>query len=151
MQDRIRHARMHDRLMSPEQAAGLISGHQTVAMSGFTGAGYPKSVPHALAARMEAAAAAGGPFRIKVLTGASTAPQLYGTALPPDRKPIPLTAPGERIGEPYLYVDPAKVVAVCQHRRARAGTPPLATPIKPPAKLPGTCWTSSTMKSSVEG
>ena len=65
MQDRIRHARMHDRLMSPEQAAGLISGHQTVAMSGFTGAGYPKSVPQALAARMEAAAAAGGPFRIK--------------------------------------------------------------------------------------
>jgi succinyl-CoA:acetate CoA-transferase len=36
----------------------------------------------------------------------------YGTALPPDRKPIPLTAPDERIGEPYLHVDPAKVVAV---------------------------------------
>jgi succinyl-CoA:acetate CoA-transferase len=219
MQDRIRHARMHDRLMSAEQAAALIRPGMTVAMSGFTGAGYPKSVPQALAARMEAAAASGSPFRIKVLTGASTAPELdgalarasgmelrlpyqsdpvlrerinngeidyidmhlshvaqhtwsgffgnidlavievagiladgrlipsssvgnnktwleqadqvilevnafqpaglegmhdiyYGTALPPDRKPIPLTAPDERIGEPYLHVDPAKVVAV---------------------------------------
>ena len=36
----------------------------------------------------------------------------YGTALPPERKPIPLTAPDERIGEAYLHVDPAKVVAV---------------------------------------
>jgi succinyl-CoA:acetate CoA-transferase len=36
----------------------------------------------------------------------------YGTALPPHRKPIPLTQPHERIGEPYLRVDPAKVVAV---------------------------------------
>ena len=219
MQDRIRHVGMHNRLMSAERAAALIRPGMTVAMSGFTGAGYSKSVPRALAARMEAAAAAGEPFRIKVLTGASTAPELdgalakangmelrlpyqsdpvlrerinngeidyidmhlshvaqhtwsgffgnidlavievagilrdgrlipsssvgtnktwldqadqiilevnafqpagleglhdiyYGTALPPDRKPIPLTAADERIGEPYLHVDSAKVVAV---------------------------------------
>lgn len=219
MQDRIRNAGMHDRLMSAEQAAALIKSGMTVAMSGFTGAGYPKAVPQALAARMETAATTGDPFRIKVLTGASTAPELdgalakangmelrlpyqsdpalrerinngdidyidmhlshvaqhtwsgffgnidlavievtgiledgrlipsssvgnnktwleqadliilevnscqpaglegmhdiyYGTALPPERKPIPLTAPDERIGEPYLHVDPAKVVAV---------------------------------------
>jgi succinyl-CoA:acetate CoA-transferase len=36
----------------------------------------------------------------------------YGTARPPNRKPIPLLAPGDRIGEPYLHVDPDKVVAV---------------------------------------
>lgn len=36
----------------------------------------------------------------------------YGTAVPPHRKPIPMTHPHERIGEPYLQVDPAKVVAV---------------------------------------
>jgi succinyl-CoA:acetate CoA-transferase len=36
----------------------------------------------------------------------------YGTALPPHRRPIPLQKPGDRIGEPYLRVDPAKVVAV---------------------------------------
>src|SRR3546814_1361176 len=190
-------------------------------MSGFTGAGYPKAVPQALAARMEQAHAAGERFRVKVLTGASTAPELdgalakvdgmelrmpyqsdpevrarinagqleyldihlshvaqhawfgffgdidvalvevaginedgtlvpsssvgnnktwleladrvilevnrwqpaaldgmhdiyYGTALPPDRKPIPLVRHDQRIGQPYLRVDPAKVVAVVE-------------------------------------
>ena len=38
----------------------------------------------------------------------------YGTALPPQRQPIPLTAPDQRIGEPYFRVDPAKVVAVVE-------------------------------------
>src|SRR6201988_1910923 len=36
----------------------------------------------------------------------------YGTALPPDRRPIMLTEALHRIGEPYLHVDRAKVVAV---------------------------------------
>ena len=36
----------------------------------------------------------------------------YGTALPPARKPIMLTRPADRIGQQYLEVDPAKVVAV---------------------------------------
>jgi len=207
--------------MSAEQAAELIRPGMTVAMSGFTGAGYPKAVPIALAARMEQAAEAGHPFKIKVLTGASTAPELdgalarvegmelrlpyqsdpavrerinagtldyldihlshvaqhtwfgffgkidvavievvgiredgtlipsssvgnnktwleqaqsiilevnawqplglegmhdiyYGTALPPNRKPIPLTTPDDRIGEPYLRIDPSKVIAVVE-------------------------------------
>lgn len=48
-------------------------------MSGFTGAGYPKAVPGALAERIRVHNAAGGqPFRINVLTGASTAPELDG-------------------------------------------------------------------------
>jgi acyl-CoA hydrolase len=36
----------------------------------------------------------------------------YGTQLPPHRQPIPLVHPNDRIGEAYLRVDPAKVVAV---------------------------------------
>lgn len=36
----------------------------------------------------------------------------YGTALPPERKPIMLTHPADRIGQAYLEVDPAKVIAV---------------------------------------
>lgn len=36
----------------------------------------------------------------------------YGTAIPPRRKPIHLEQATERIGEPYLRVDPAKVIAV---------------------------------------
>ncbi|MGK7222151.1 acetyl-CoA hydrolase/transferase family protein [Kocuria flava] len=218
MHDRIRNARLGERVMSAEEAAALIQPGMTVAMSGFTGAGYPKEVPLALARRMEAA---GEPFKIRVLTGASTAPELdgalakvdgmelrlpyqsdpalrerinagtldyldihlshvaqhtwfgffgpvdvavvevvgitedgrlipsssvgnnktwleqadkvilevnrfqpagmegmhdvyYGTALPPHRRPIPLVDPEDRIGEPYLRVDPEKVIAVVE-------------------------------------
>ena len=38
----------------------------------------------------------------------------YGTRLPPNRQPIPLTQSDDRIGEPYLRVDPAKVIAVVE-------------------------------------
>jgi succinyl-CoA:acetate CoA-transferase len=205
--------------MTAEQAAALIQPGWNVGMSGFTGAGYPKAVPLALARHIEAAHAAGRPFRIGLWTGASTAPELdgalakvdgidmrlpyqsdptvraqinsgqmhyvdmhlsavaqhawfgflghlnlavievvgvlpdgrlipgtsvgnnktwidqadhvilevntwhspglqgmhdvyYGTALPPARQPIPMTAPGDRIGEPFLRCDPAKVIGV---------------------------------------
>ncbi len=219
--ERIQHAGMRAKLMSAEQAAALIQPGWNVGMSGFTGAGYPKAVPLALARHMEASRAAGKPFRIGLWTGASTAPELdgalakvdgidmrlpyqsdptvraqinsghmqyidihlshvaqfvwfgflghlnvavievagvlpdgrlvpstsvgnnktwidqadyvilevngwqnaglqgmhdvyYGTALPPHRQPIMMTEPGERIGEPYLRCDPAKVIAVVE-------------------------------------
>ncbi|MDO5087718.1 MAG: acetyl-CoA hydrolase/transferase family protein [Comamonadaceae bacterium] len=205
--------------MSADEAAALIRPGFNVGMSGFTGAGYPKAVPQALARRIETAHAAGEPFRIGLWTGASTAPELdgalakvegvdmrlpyqsdpttrarinsgqmqyvdmhlshvgqfvwfgflghlnvavievagvlpdgrlipttsvgnnktwidqadhvilevnrwqnpalegmhdiyYGTRLPPYRQPIPMTGPGDRIGEPYLRCDPDKVIAV---------------------------------------
>ncbi|NDV99747.1 acetyl-CoA hydrolase/transferase family protein [Salipiger sp. PrR002] len=207
--------------MSAEDAAALIHDGMTVGMSGFTGSGYPKSVPTALAARIDAAHAAGNPFRVKVWTGASTGPELdgalarahgiefrmpynsdpiareqinsgemnyvdmhlsqvapvvwegflgkldvavveisgitadgdlipsssignnktwldqaekvilevnrwqsdalngmhdiyYGTALPPNRVPIPLVRPDDRIGQRHFRIDPAKVVAVVE-------------------------------------
>ncbi|MBV8618979.1 MAG: acetyl-CoA hydrolase/transferase family protein [Curvibacter sp.] len=197
-----------------------------VGMSGFTGAGYPKAVPMALAARLAERHAAGDTSaRIGLWTGASTAPELdgalakadgiemrlpyqsdptcrklinagkmhytdmhlshvaqfawfgflgkldvavvevtailpdgrlvpstsvgnnktwldqadkiiievnelqspglegmhdiyYGTQLPPHRRPIPMTQPGERIGEPYLRCDPEKVIAVVMTRQS---------------------------------
>jgi succinyl-CoA:acetate CoA-transferase len=199
----------------------MIAPGATVGMSGFTGAGYPKEVPLALAERMAKATASGSGFKINVWTGASTAPELdgalaaadgielrlpyqsdpvsrekinsghmeyidvhlshvaqlvwqgflghldvalvevsgitpdgllvpsssvgnnktwldqadsvilevnswqsaelegmhdiyYGTALPPNRRPIPLVRPGDRIGEPYLRCPPEKVVAVVE-------------------------------------
>ncbi|MDD2878067.1 MAG: acetyl-CoA hydrolase/transferase family protein [Acidiphilium sp.] len=64
--------------MTAEGAAGLIASGSTVGMSGFTGSGYPKAVPMALAARMEAERAAGNSFRLRVWTGASTGPELDG-------------------------------------------------------------------------
>ena len=77
-EDRIRHAGLRDRVVSAEQAAALIKPGETVAMSGFTGSGYPKAVPLALAAQIEQAHADGLPFQIKLMTGASTAPELDG-------------------------------------------------------------------------
>ncbi|WP_116133860.1 acetyl-CoA hydrolase/transferase family protein [Tropicimonas sp. IMCC34043] len=38
----------------------------------------------------------------------------YGTALPPNRVPIPLIRPDDRIGQPHFRCDPAKVVAVVE-------------------------------------
>ena len=75
---RIQDQTLSNRIMSAEDAAALIPCGATVGMSGFTGSGYPKSVPVALAARMEAEHAAGRPFKIKVWSGASTGPELDG-------------------------------------------------------------------------
>ncbi len=76
---RIRCAQLRDRVMSAEAAAELIPAGINVGMSGFTGAGYPKAIPGALAERIRKLNAAGeGPFRISILTGASTAPELDG-------------------------------------------------------------------------
>ncbi len=231
---RIQNPALRRKIMSAAEAAALIPAGATVGMSGFTGAGYPKQVPQALAARIQAEHAAGRPFQIDLWTGASTAPELdgvlaqvnglrrrlpfqsdplcrqrinageidyvdihlshvaqhawfgflgrmqvavvevlgilpdgrlipstavgnnktwleiadqvilevnalpplamegmhdiyYGTAIPPRRQPIHLTQATERIGEPYLHVDPAKVIAVvetCQGDRNTAFAPP---------------------------
>lgn len=75
---RIGLATLRSRIMDADVAAALIAPGTTVGMSGFTGAGYPKAVPMALARRIETAHAAGDPFSIKVWTGASTGPELDG-------------------------------------------------------------------------
>ncbi|GAB0115620.1 acetyl-CoA hydrolase/transferase family protein [Acidisoma sp. C75] len=218
---RIRSKALAARIMPAEEAARFIRSGTAVGMSGFTGSGYPKAVPQALARQIEQSHAAGDPFRIQVWTGASTGPELdgalaradgiefrlpynsdpvarekinrgemeyfdmhlsqvapmawqgflgpldtalievsgitedghligsssvgnnktwldrasqvivevnawqdaaldgmhdiyYGTALPPDRRPIPLIRPDDRIGEPHLRVDPAKIVAIVE-------------------------------------
>ncbi|NTW83437.1 MAG: acetyl-CoA hydrolase/transferase family protein [Chlorobiaceae bacterium] len=69
---------LQGRIMSAEQAAALIPSGVNVGMSGFTGSGYPKSVPAALARRIAEANGEGQKFRIGVWTGASTAPELDG-------------------------------------------------------------------------
>jgi succinyl-CoA:acetate CoA-transferase len=77
-QRRIACEKLRSKVMSVEGAASLITSGSTVGMSGFTGAGYPKAVPVALAARIEAEHARGHPFRVRVWTGASTGPELDG-------------------------------------------------------------------------
>ncbi len=75
---RVANPALQSRIVDADAAAALIAPGSTVGMSGFTGAGYPKAVPTALARRMDAAHAAGEPFAIKVWTGASTGPELDG-------------------------------------------------------------------------
>ena len=83
MSPRVSHSRiaapaLQSRVMSAQDAAALISNGSTVGMSGFTGSGYPKAVPIALAQQIEARHAAGDHFKVKVWTGASTGPELDG-------------------------------------------------------------------------
>lgn len=218
------------KVTSADVAAAFIGPGDHVGFSGFTGAGYPKAVPGALAALMESAHARGEEFQIGLWTGASTAPDAdgalaevngissrlpynsdptlrrlinsgdveyidehlshsaqhmgfgfygnldvavvevtailpggvlvpstsvgnnktwldradrvilevnrwqpralegfhdiyYGTDLPPNRNPIQLTEPIQRIGEPYLHVDPRKVVAVVETDHADRNSP----------------------------
>ena len=77
-ESRIHCAALGAKIMSADEAAALIPSGVNVGMSGFTGSGYPKAVPAALARRIEAENARGQRFRIGVWTGASTAPELDG-------------------------------------------------------------------------
>jgi succinyl-CoA:acetate CoA-transferase len=65
-QDRIRLARLRDKVMSAEAAASLFEDGMTVGMSGFTRAGDCKAVPQALADRARL-----HPMKITLMTGAS--------------------------------------------------------------------------------
>lgn len=64
--------------MTAPEAAALIEHNQTVGFSGFTPAGSPKVIPSAIAARAQQEHAAGRPFQIGVMTGASTGASLDG-------------------------------------------------------------------------
>jgi len=75
---RIHSSVLRSKIVSAEEAAALIPSGVNVGMSGFTGAGYPKAVPGALARRIMDANLAGQKFKIGVWTGASTAPELDG-------------------------------------------------------------------------
>ncbi|MEQ6900154.1 acetyl-CoA hydrolase/transferase family protein [Nocardioides sp. YIM 152588] len=221
---------LREQVMSADEAASLIRPGEALGISGFTGAGFPKAVPVALAERIRAAHDRGEPFRVGIWSGASTGPEVdgqlarvdgvdrrlpynsdpdlrrlindgtvdyldahlshtaqqawfgfygkldvaivevaailpngllvpgtsvgnnktwlevadrvilevnrwlprdlegfhdvyYGTKLPPQRVPIQLTDPLQRIGDPYLRVDPAKVIAVVETNAPDRNTP----------------------------
>src|SRR5512133_4316909 len=76
MSDRILHKGLKSKVMSAEAAAEMIPNGAIVGMSGFTGAGYPKAVPIALAKRAIEERMKGKAFKVSALTGASTGPEL---------------------------------------------------------------------------
>ncbi|WP_395025731.1 acetyl-CoA hydrolase/transferase family protein [Comamonas odontotermitis] len=78
LNDRVRYGALHTRIMSAQQAAALIPAGANVGMSGFTGAGYPKALPQAIAAHAQAEHAAGRAYKLNVWTGASTAAECDG-------------------------------------------------------------------------
>jgi succinyl-CoA:acetate CoA-transferase len=75
---RVLNKALAQRTMSGEEAAALIQPGSQIGMSGFTGSGYPKAVPMALARRVADAHLRGEKFKVNVFTGASTGPELDG-------------------------------------------------------------------------
>lgn len=70
--ERMLYAPYREKIMSAEQAAGLVRDGMTVATSGFSPAGDPKAVPAALAQR----AKNGEKLGITLIAGASVGPEL---------------------------------------------------------------------------
>lgn len=75
---RVLNATLAARVMSADEAAALIRFDTRIGMSGFTGSGYPKAVPLALARRIADANLRGQKSQVSIFTGASTGPELDG-------------------------------------------------------------------------
>ena len=65
-------------VLTAEEAAAQVQDSQIIGFSGFTPAGAAKAIPRAIAAKAKAEHAAGRPFKIAVITGASTGESLDG-------------------------------------------------------------------------
>jgi len=65
-------------ILTPEEAAAHINHDEVIGFSGFTAAGAAKVIPPAIAAKARAEHDAGRPFKVGVITGASTGPSLDG-------------------------------------------------------------------------
>src|SRR5574341_1216609 len=76
MTDRIRSSQLRGKTMPADEAAALVKDGETVATGGFTLAGAPKAVPPALARRTRAERERGRDLRFRLLTGASTGPEV---------------------------------------------------------------------------
>src|SRR5208283_2053369 len=75
---RVLNPSLTSRIMNAEEAAVLIHSGDQIGMSGFTGSGYPKAVPLALARRISDANLRGLKAQVSIFTGASTGPELDG-------------------------------------------------------------------------
>ena len=78
MSDRIANATLRGKVMSAQEAAQFVNNNDNVGISGFTGSGYPKVLPTAIAERAKEAHARGDEYMISLFTGASTAPDCDG-------------------------------------------------------------------------
>ena len=76
--ERIASPTFQRKLMSAESAAELISDGDTIAIGGFGPPGTPKATPRALARRAADFHERGEPFKVKMLGGASSTPDVDG-------------------------------------------------------------------------
>ena len=65
-------------VLTADEAAALVQHDEVIGFSGFTPAGAAKVIPTAIASKARAEHAAGRPFKVGVITGASTGPSLDG-------------------------------------------------------------------------
>lgn len=65
-------------ILTAEEAAALVNHNEVIGFSGFTPAGAAKVIPTAIAQKALAEHEAGRPFKVGVITGASTGPSLDG-------------------------------------------------------------------------
>lgn len=72
LQERLRNERAFSLICTADEAASMIHDGMAVGISGFTNAGYPKAVPHALAEQ----AKAGRKIKIDLYSGASVGPEV---------------------------------------------------------------------------
>ena len=102
--------------LSAEEAAELIQDGQNIGFSGFTAAGAAKAVPYALAQKARREHEAGRPFKVGVLTGASTGKSLDGALAEADA--IGFRTPYQ--GNPFLrkQINTGKVHFVDMHLSA---------------------------------
>ncbi len=75
---------LKNKVMTASEAAMLINDGDVIGASGFTMAGYPKSVPVELAKRARDFHKKGKPFKISLYTGASTGDELDGELIRAD-------------------------------------------------------------------
>ena len=78
MSDRILNSELKSKLMSADEAAQFVDNGNNIGTSGFTGAGYPKALPTAIANKAKEAHARGEEFKVNIFTGASTADEEDG-------------------------------------------------------------------------
>ena len=78
MSNRVDYEPFKKLIVSAEEAAEHVNNGDRVGISGFTGAGYPKALPTAIAEKAKAAHEKGEEFKIDLLSGASTAPECDG-------------------------------------------------------------------------
>jgi succinyl-CoA:acetate CoA-transferase len=75
---RIKYAPAQAKVTDIQSIVKLVKNDDKIGVAGFTGAGYPKAFPTALAEEIKAAHERGEEFMVSIFTGASTAPDLDG-------------------------------------------------------------------------